>query len=95
MLPESQFRGAIVLQTYTGTLNGGQIAWDAAPPEGEGVRVTVTVESDAPKVPFRNEALGAILERLAASDICKYFPDPLEWQREIRKDRPLPGREED
>ena len=84
-----------MLQTYTGTLNGGQIAWDAAPPEGEGVRVTVTVESDAPKVPFRNEALGAILERLAASDIGKHFPDPLEWQREIRKDRPLSGREED
>ncbi len=84
-----------MLQTYTGTLSAGQIAWDAAPPEGEGIRVIVTVESEVPKVPFRNEKLAAILERLAASDIHKHFPDPLEWQREIRKDRPLPGREED
>jgi hypothetical protein len=39
--------------------------------------------------------MAAILDKLAATDIHKYFPDPLEWQREIRKDRPLPGREED
>ena len=84
-----------MLQTYTGILSAGQIEWDVAPPEGEGVRVTVTLESEAPKPHFRNEVLADILERLAASDIHKHFPDPLEWQREIRRDRPLPGREED
>jgi hypothetical protein len=33
------------------------------------------------------------LERLAAADALSRIEDPVEWQREIRKDRPLPGRE--
>jgi hypothetical protein len=35
------------------------------------------------------------LERLAALGGIKSIPDPVAWQREIRKDRPLPGREND
>jgi hypothetical protein len=35
------------------------------------------------------------LEKLAASDAFSEISDPSEWQREIRKDRPLPGRELD
>ena len=26
--------------------------------------------------------------------LSKSIPDPIQWQRDIRKDRPLPGREE-
>ena len=33
------------------------------------------------------------LEKLAASDAFSEISDPSEWQREIRKDRPLPGRD--
>ncbi|MGA0556606.1 hypothetical protein ACO2Q8_08145 [Larkinella sp. VNQ87] len=40
-------------------------------------------------------SLKAVLEELAKSGIAeKYGNDPSAWQREIRKDRPLPGREE-
>jgi len=37
----------------------------------------------------RSEAFAA----LRAMDPFRDIPDPVEWQREIRKDRPLPGRE--
>jgi hypothetical protein len=33
------------------------------------------------------------LENLAALDAFSEISDPVEWQREIRKDRPLPGRD--
>jgi hypothetical protein len=84
-----------MLQTYTGTLSDGQITWDTVPPEGDGVRVTVTIQEPKAEDQGRGARMAAILDKLAASDIHKHFPDPLEWQREIRKDRPLPGREED
>ena len=34
------------------------------------------------------------LRRIAARGGIKNIPDPARWQREIRQDRPLPGREE-
>ena len=33
------------------------------------------------------------LREIAKRGGVPQIPDPLEWQREIRKDRPLPGRE--
>jgi hypothetical protein len=33
------------------------------------------------------------LERLAARNAFAEIEDPVAWQREIREDRPLPGRE--
>ena len=34
------------------------------------------------------------LRRIALQGGIRSIPDPVAWQREIRKDRPLPGREE-
>ena len=34
------------------------------------------------------------LRRIAVRGGIKNIPDPARWQREIRQDRPLPGREE-
>ena len=34
------------------------------------------------------------IEDLAALGGIKSIPDPVAWQREMRKDRPLPGRDE-
>jgi hypothetical protein len=36
----------------------------------------------------------ASLRRIAARGGIRHIPDPTRWQREIRQDRPLPGREE-
>jgi prevent-host-death family protein len=41
------------------------------------------------------EQMAAILERIAARSERVMDEDPVQWQRELRKERPLPGRSED
>ena len=55
------------------------------------VRVTATLESVSQR-PSRTEALEA-LRTLSRLGTFKEIKDPVAWQRQIRKDRPLPGRE--
>ena len=61
---------------------------------GEEVEVVVTAVSSAEKE-RQNIALAlAILRRIAErGTLAKAIPDPVAWQREIRQDRPLPGRD--
>lgn len=40
------------------------------------------------------QTLAEVLERLSQTNIAEKYGDPAEWQREIRQDRPLAGREE-
>lgn len=37
-------------------------------------------------------AIAQIMERMAARGALSEIEDPSQWQRDIRKDRPLPGR---
>jgi hypothetical protein len=55
------------------------------------VKVTATLESVGRR-PSRAEALEA-LRSLARLGTFKEIKDPVAWQRDIRKGRPLPGRE--
>ena len=59
------------------------------------VKATATLEAALEKseCPTRETALAA-LKRLRARGTFREITDPVAWQREIRKDRPLPGREE-
>lgn len=41
----------------------------------------------------RSEALYQLMEEMANSGGIESIQDPVKWQREIRKDRPLYGRE--
>lgn len=71
----------------------------------EKVRVVVSLESakeatPGRKLPFPPATPEMIEKRMAAFQALRalgglkhVIPDPVEWQREIRKDRPLPGRE--
>jgi hypothetical protein len=83
--------------TYKGILKGDRIQWiGEAPDTNGGVPVQVTLLQQ-PKTLSDEERRRRILETLnalAASGAAAAFGDPLEWQREIRKDRPLPGRED-
>jgi hypothetical protein len=45
------------------------------------------------QVADRRRRMAEALENLAAADAFSEISDPVEWQREVRKDRPLPGRE--
>jgi hypothetical protein len=59
------------------------------------VKVTATLElaHDETEPAMRVAALAA-LKRLRSRGTFREVSDPVAWQREIRNDRPLPGREE-
>lgn len=83
------------MQTYRAILKGNRLEWaDPAPvdlnPE-QPVEVTILDEPD--QTTERRKRMAEALEKLAASDAFSEISDPVEWQREIRRDRPLPGRD--
>lgn len=85
-------------QTYTGVLTGDRIEWTGPRPPDGPVHVTAipAVES-ADELAERQRkwaAALAALGRLAATGSPSLPDDPVAWQREVRRDRPLPGREE-
>jgi hypothetical protein len=57
------------------------------------VKVTATLISVSGET---DQAVNTLdpLRRIAARGGIKSIPDPARWQRKIRQDRPLPGREE-
>ena len=55
--------------------------------------VEVTILDEQHQSEDRGKRMAEALEKLAASDAFSEISDPVEWQREIRKDRPLPGRD--
>lgn len=83
---------------YRATINGDKITWDDDVPSairnGGRVQVIITV---ANRPITQSKANGqravAALQAIADRGGIESIPDPVEWQREIRKDRPLPGRE--
>ena len=86
-----------MLDKYRATIHGDRITWDddvpSAVKDGERVNVVITLSDkliSQSKADGRRavEALQAIADRGG----IKSIPDPVKWQREIRKDRPLPGR---
>ncbi len=87
-----------MLQGYRAVLRGDRLEWsEAAPPEAGngGVPVVVIVLEEADlAVLSHGEQMAAALARLAEAGGVTSFGDPLVWQREIREDRPLYGRDE-
>lgn len=41
----------------------------------------------------QGQRMASVLQRMADRNALSHISDPAAWQREIRKDRPLPGRE--
>jgi hypothetical protein len=76
--------------TYRAILKGNQIIWlDSPPCLPEGTEVLVTLSTVVPRSDGRKmaETLENLAARHAFADI-----DPVQWQRDIRRDRPLHGR---
>jgi hypothetical protein len=84
-------------QTYRAIIRGNQIEWTGEVPQvgsaQEGLRVHVIVD-DVPQEPTAEakRRMMEAFERLAQASTFADV-DPVEWQREQRRDRPLPGRE--
>lgn len=82
-----------MLHTYEGTLKGNQIDWSGeAPTPKRALRVHVTVLDEEDADESQGRRMAAALERLAESGAFAGIADPSEWQREVRAERPLPGR---
>ena len=90
-----------MLNTYRAVLNGSHLEWRGeSPPEISGERaVSVEVRVlpdrclDPSRSPDAGERMAAALGKLAASTAIADIEDPVEWQRNLRRDRPLPGRD--
>jgi hypothetical protein len=86
-----------MLPTYRAILKGTRVIWLDAPPQlPEDAEVHITVlhpEASPPKDRDRGSAMAAALEKL--SEINAFAGvDPIGWQRDVRQNRPLPGRED-
>lgn len=86
-----------MLNSYRAILNGNHITWIDIPPSLEGavpVEITLShVESEAERRVRRQPAVDALRELAQGGGGFVSIEDPSAWQHEIRRDRPLPGRE--
>lgn len=78
--------------TYKAMLKNGRIYWiDEKPSEDRpiNVRITVVDEEDNSERADRGDKMADILARLAETDAFSSIDDPVQWQKEVRKDRNL------
>ena len=88
-----------MLPTYKAILRGDRVEWLGDAPATNGgvpVHVTVLSETSAPdsELEGRRRRVREALDALASGSAFAEIRDPVAWQREIRKDRSLPGRED-
>ena len=85
-----------MLRTYKAILHDNQVEWLDQPPEQSGtVRVYITVlEEPAPELlPDRGRVMAQALAVLARRGTFADITEPVAWQREVRSERALPGRD--
>ena len=81
-----------MLPTYPAVLRAGVLEWEAGGPLDDPVRVHVTVLAPCAPSASSGSAMSDALAALAAVGGPSGFSDPADWQRDIRSERPLPGR---
>jgi hypothetical protein len=89
------FQEATMFPAYAAVLRDGRLEWESQPPplpDDVPVRVQVTFLEPTPAMDSGRRAADA-LDRLAQAGGLSSFGDPVEWQRDVRADRPLPGRD--
>ncbi len=87
-----------MMRTYKALLRGDRLEWLGEAPEPQmdaPLRVHVTVLEPEPPAEgqARGHAMAALLEQLAECRTFSAITDPVRWQRELRQERVLPGRE--
>jgi hypothetical protein len=85
-----------MLPTYKATLKGNHLEWLGEAPEAlprdRELPVMVTI-LDEPAVPGRGSRMAAALEKLAKAGGVRGIDDPLRWERDLRREPSLPGRD--
>ena len=80
-------------RTYKAILHGDRVEWlDDKPESTEPVPVQVSVLDNGQTLTSGQE-LARLLGLLADKGTFDDIADPVAWQREQRRDRPLPGRD--
>ena len=81
--------------TYHAILHGARIEWlDSPPANTENLPVQITVEPQPAGTQEPNGArVAVLLAQLARLGTFEHISDPVAWQREIREDVKLPGRD--
>jgi hypothetical protein len=87
-----------MVRTYRALLRGNRLEWLEEAPESQAdhplsVQVTILEQGTVSEELARGQAMAALLEQLAARGALSDIADPVRWQRELRQDRSLPGRE--
>ena len=89
----------MTLTTYKAILRGNRLEWlDEIPVEASAeaaipVHITILQAEDAPNGgESAGQRMAAALEQIATLDEAGSIADPLQWEREIRRDRSLPNR---
>jgi hypothetical protein len=92
---------ARMLSTYRALLRGQVLEWlndrpkDLSPDQTVVVHVTILEETIYPQTPEQGRKMAAILEKIAHSASSVATLDPMQWEREMRQERVLPGRDVD
>jgi hypothetical protein len=87
-----------MIRPYRALLRGNRLEWLEEAPESQtdhplSVQVTILEQGSVPEERSRGQAMATLLEHLAARGALSDITDPVMWQRELRQDRALPGRE--
>ena len=85
-------------RAYKAILHGDRLEWLDGAPEAEGpVPVSIIMGEEDTVSSGDNEGKSIVELFQALADLGTFadIGDPVEWQREQRKDRPLPGRDQD
>jgi hypothetical protein len=88
-----------MLATYKAILKGNHLEWREEAPEPLprdrelAVMVTILDEPASPGQPGRGSRMAEALERLAKAGGIREIDDPLKWERDLRREPPLPGRD--
>ena len=90
-----------MLTTYKALLHGNQLEWvDDVPTHiasADSVPVHITIldaENVHPTTQTPGQRMAEALEQLANAEANSEIKDPLAWEREVRQERALPGRED-
>lgn len=87
-----------MLQTYEAIYEHGKVRWLDAPPDMNEARLLVTVlsgtvaKSGGPETAHGRDLADALKDAVLLNPY-RDVADPIAWQREVRNDRVLPGRD--
>ena len=97
-MKDAKGTGDAMKRAYKAMLHGDRVEGLDGDPEADGpVEVEITVAAGSIDAPSEEEIepVSHLFQALADMGAFADIEDPVAWQREIRKDRPLPGRYED